>query len=161
MARKPKLIVPIGPAGCGKTVYGERYRKYDMHYVSADSFRHLLYDYDNMFDPERENEVWKMVWAEFMIMVKTNLNIYLDNTNLTRMIRMPFIHVARSFGYRIEMIYFNTPIGKILKQNQSRKRKVPESVVCRQFMEMQYPDKIECDSLEVVNGEIYVKWSES
>ena len=151
----PKLILPIGPAACGKTTYWNtkyesdstfRYRR-----VSADEIRFELLDYSNSgvgFNPRCEPTVWRKVWDEFVgLLVSNHLHIFLDCTNLTQTRRTPFIHCARAFGYDIEMVWFTTDLLTIVERNLARDRTVPANIIGRQFANAQRPEPWEYDEL--------------
>jgi len=155
-----KLIVPIGPAGSGKTTFWEEMSsKKRIFRISADDWRYILYNYSKGFKEEFEYKVWGHVWETFISSLRSGKNVYLDCTNLTKSRRMPFIYVAKEFGYKIEIVLFNLSIKKILKQNNSRKRKVSEDIVCKQLLSLEYPDKQEYDKLKYITNKIQV-WKE-
>lgn len=153
----PILIVPVGVAASGKTTWWHKQRNWSYN-ISADSMRYELYDYDNGFKKEYEDEVWASVWKKFIHLLKESDNIYLDNTNLTKFKRSPFINVARAFGYKIRIIFFDGTIIQILQQNMKRSRRVPDEVICRQIIALQYPEPSEYDSIKTVSCGMMDKW---
>lgn len=157
----PKLIIMVGVAGAGKTTTALKLMKYSHEStcrLCADEMRYNLYDYLNEgFKEEFENKIWQTIWNSFIQLLRKRDNILLDMTNLTKKRRMPFIHVARTFKYKIEIILFDITIIKILNQNQIRERKVPEKEICRQFMSLEYPEESEYDSIKVITNKIQVK----
>ena len=151
----PKLIIPIGPAGCGKTTWWRNHIYSTAGRISADNIRFTKLKYPDSgidFDPQIEPEVWQEVWEDFIKYCSVPaINIYLDCTNLTQTIRNPFIHVARSFGYTIEIVWFKTSLFQCLLNNKKRERHVPEDVIARQFLALQPPEGWEYDTIIEVN----------
>lgn len=114
--------------------------------ISADLIRFALLDYPNSgidFDEKREPEVWAKVFAELEIAMQQRKNIYLDNTNLTQKQRYRPVVMARQAHYSIQMIWFNLPLAECLRRNSQRQRKVPEAVIAKQFVAMEYPERWE------------------
>jgi hypothetical protein len=162
----PKLILALGPAGCGKSYHFDRVVNIDCKHIrlSADAIRFKMLDYLNTginFDPKIEPQVWINFWTQFMTFLQVNQtkeltgswipDIYIDCTNLTQARRTPFIHVARSFGYTITIVWFHTSLFQCLLNNKKRERQVPEDVIARQFLALQAPEAWEYDELTEVN----------
>lgn len=139
-----KLIIPIGIAGCGKTtLYEKQYKSQQYVRISADDIRFKMLDSGKTgiyFEPHVEPLVWRKVWHIFIeAMTFTQRDIYLDATNLTSLIRAPYINTALYYKYDIHYILFQNPLVDILKQNRERKRKVPEEILCKQFVRLESP----------------------
>lgn len=142
-----RLIIPIGPAGCGKTRY---YNKDFSHFIriSADEIRSKILNSKKTgvyWNAEIESKVWNKVWSKYLNNMSSGTNIYLDATNLTIRTRFPFINIAKFFNYKIELIFFKTSLIKILQRNEQRERRVDEKVICRQFLKLERPEKYEYD----------------
>jgi len=152
---KMKLIIPIGPAGSGKTTLWKKIatNSNTIIRISADRYRYKLYDYNNSFKEMFENEVWQSVWNQFIKSLQNKKDIFLDATNLTKSRRLPFIFVARTFGYEILL---ETTIIETFKRNNSRKRIVPESIIINQVFSLEYPEPSEYDFLEYKSNKIQV-----
>lgn len=158
----PKLIIPIGPAGCGKTTWWtsmcqghvSETQQYQPNRISSDEIRFNILDYPNSgidFDPTIEPQVWAQVWADLIFYLSERLaNIYLDCTNLTRARRAVYIHCARAFGYEIEIVWFKTGLCTCLSKNMLRDRNVPDVVIARQYLALQPPEPWEYDMLTEV-----------
>ena len=151
-----KLIIPLGTAASGKTTWYESYNfnnpcgKDYVQRISADDTRFHLLNYPDSgidFDPKVEPEVWRMVWFEFIRVLRGSYSIYLDCTNLTKARRQPFIDCARAFGYEIQLIWFQTSLATCLQQNADRDRTLDEAIIARQFVALQAPEGYEYDTL--------------
>lgn len=149
----PTMIVPIGVSGAGKsTLRHERYSNYEV--FSLDDLRHQLYDTTNytkayemsVEDKEFSNKAHKA----FMDVIKTNKNVFIDNTNLSRKRRRMYIDEARKRGYTVVAILL--PINKQLaadRQGTRTDKSVPVSAVHQQYMALQYPSYGEFDDIRV------------
>jgi len=139
-----QLIIPIGPAGCGKSsFYNNNFYLMDVCRISADDIRFKLLDYKKTgvdFDQSREYIVWGSVWEAFISHINKENSIYLDATNLTQKIREPFRQIAKQKGYDIKIIYFKTNLYNCLTQNMLRDRHVNEKVIARQFLALEPPE---------------------
>jgi len=144
-----EIIIPIGPAGCGKSTYQmKNYPHYTL--ISPDLIRFKILDSENTkiyFDYEFEPQVWKQVYTLLEEAIICAYNIYFDATNLTQKRRYPLVSRALRKGYRIHMIYFNFPLDIILKRNNERERIVPEEIIKEQYKKLEPPEPWEYDIL--------------
>jgi len=147
-----ELVIPIGPAGCGKSTYRmKNYSKYTL--ICPDLIRFKILDSENTkiyFDYEFESQVWKQVYILFDEAIKCGYNIYFDATNLTQKRRYPLVCRALRKGYKIHMIYFNIPLEVALERNTKRERKVPDEVIKEQFEKLEPPQLWEYDKLTII-----------
>jgi predicted kinase len=153
ITRRPRLIIPIGPAGCGKTYYFYKLpvQKNYVSRISADKIRNNYYYYDeDGFDPEFEDMVWKCLMSLFMRAIQRKDDIYLDCTNLTKIRRQVYVNIAYHFKYEIKMVLFRIPAMVVLQRNKDRKRQAPEKIICRQIASLQEPEPDEYDILEEI-----------
>ncbi|MHA1191268.1 MAG: AAA family ATPase [Promethearchaeota archaeon] len=148
----PVMIVPVGAAGCGKTtLYHKDYSSFTR--ISADDIRFEILNSlktNVFFDLNMEPRIWREVWKSFLSVITKEDDIYLDATNLTMRTRTPFVSVARFFGYTIRYIIFKTTIMDTLNQNEKRERKVPENVICKQYIKMEPPELNELEDFDTL-----------
>lgn len=149
------LLIPIGASGSGKTTLANRIvPQYTATVFSRDNL------YVEWYHPDYREAV-KMVFAdpkfdsrmhaEFNKVVKTGVNIYLDNTNLSRKRRRPFIEAARKNGYTIYGYLMPISLQTLLDRQQSRGDKnVPESAIRQQYNALQVPLYGEFDHIETI-----------
>lgn len=150
------LLMPIGPSGCGKsTVFKKLSKQYDLHQYSWDLLRLEWYDPDyrkayqmSVDDPHFNARYTK----EFHKQILIGKNIYVDNTNLSRKRRRPFIDTARKHGYNVIAYIFPIAIDTVCKRQKTRGDKdVPLDAVRQHYMSLQCPLYGEFDGIEVVN----------
>lgn len=151
------LYLAIGPSGCGKSTHFLKLKHKDptiVHY-SWDALRLEWYnpDYEIAYkmsvdDTQFNNKATKT----FCKLVSTGKNIYVDNTNLSRKRRRPFITEARKHGYTVIGLVFPITINTLLNRQFTRPDKcVPSEAVNQHYMSLQVPLYGEFDHIEVVN----------
>lgn len=152
------LYIAIGPSGSGKsTVYNTLREKYpELVHYSWDSLRHSWYDVDNYrnawnlanADPTFYNRAFE-VYKSFL---DANVDIYIDNTNLTKKGRKRFVKLAKELGYRtIGIVFDSIGLDELISRQSTRPDKyVPASAVIRQYNSFQPPTVSEFD--EVFNS---------
>lgn len=150
------LIMAIGPSGCGKSTLLKKIQKqHEVHHYSWDLLRLEWYDadyakaYQMSVDDPKFNARYMKVFKDLVLEGKT---IYIDNTNLSRKRRRPFIDDARKHGYNVIGYVFPIAIDTVIKRQFTRGDKcVPESAVRQHYMALQGPLLGEFDHIEVVN----------
>lgn len=158
--RKEKtLMVAIGPSGCGKSTLLKKLQKqYELHHYSWDLLRLEWYDSDyakayqmSVDDPSFNSKYTK----EFRKQILTGKNIYVDNTNLSRKRRRPFIDDARKHGYNVIGYVFPIALETLFTRQKIRgkqgEKDVPQDAVRQHFMALQCPLYGEFDRIEVIN----------
>lgn len=85
-------------------------------------------------------------YREFEI-IEENLsednNIVVDDTSLTKQIRVGHVLRARKFNATIKVVFFNYSMSKIRIQNSKREKQVPEKVLFRMEKQLVPPTKDE------------------
>ena len=151
------LIVPIGPSGCGKSTLLKNIMKQvpSIKHYSWDNLRLEWYspDYDKAFKMSTEDkhfrERYMKVFNDFILAGET---IYVDNTNLSRKRRRPWIDAARKHGYNVIGYVFPTTLDTVIKRQKTRGDKnVPEDAVRQHYMSLQGPLLGEFDAINVIN----------
>lgn len=157
-----KVIVLIGVAGSGKTTYAKEFMKKEPKakyiYINADEIRFQMLDSKNTkiyFDPAIEKNVWDKVFEQYSFALGNFNDIIFDATNLTFERRYKIVALAKSKRYTysekiIEFVFFNIPLAEILKRNKSRDRVVDDSVIAKQFSQIQLPEIWEFDKLSII-----------
>ncbi len=150
------LIMPVGPSGCGKSsLYKKLSKVHKLHHYSWDVLRLEWYDSDykkayqmSVDDPHFNARYMK----EFKTQILTGQNIFIDNTNLSRKRRRPFIDDARKHGYNVLGYVFPIELETLYKRQKTRGDKdVPQDAVKQHYMSLQCPLYGEFDHVEVVN----------
>ena len=168
---KPFLILPIGASGTGKSstyqkiVQGREYT----HYYSWDALRLDWYasGSDCRNDPPvdrysvayqrstKDKEFGRKTQAEFIKLVKTGHNVYVDNTNLSRKRRRFFVDQARSHGYFVMAVLYPIALDELLRRQKTRYDKVvPDGAVKGHYMHLQLPLYGEVDEIMVMGNNI-------
>ena len=129
-----KLFVMIGISGSGKSTYAIKLAKeYNATIVSTDSIRQELFGSE---DNQTNN---KLVFTTAFNRIKTLLNnkqnVIFDATNVTNKSRINLKKQLSLMWENIETIavIINTPFEIAIKQNNLRNRKVPYSVIEKQY----------------------------
>ena len=71
--------------------------------------------------------------------------LVLDNTNVTRAARAPFIARAKAGGYRVVAVFFDIPVRTAIGRNNHRtdKNPIPVPAILRAAKQMQPPEEAE------------------
>lgn len=154
-----KLYVPIGPSGAGKSTKFASLKQSDptIQLFSYDTLRLDWYGgedriYENAWklatqDPQFNNRAR----SEFVSMLASKTNIYVDNTNLTPKSRSFFIQKARQNGYETIALVFNVGVDELVARQQTRTDKtVPDAAVRQQASVLKGPVDGEFDRIEYV-----------
>lgn len=157
MIPAPKLIMPIGCSGAGKSTY-KKNNYPDVQSFSLDDCRLRWYseDYSEAYRMSVEDSTFSnKANQEFFALLKKGKDLYVDNTNLSRKRRQMYITEARKRGYNIVGILFLSSLNTVISRQKSRTDKsVPESAVIQHYNALQYPSYGEMDTIIVVDPEI-------
>lgn len=155
------LYLPIGPSGCGKSTLFRKMKKVNselVHY-SWDNLRLEWYDadyskaYKMSADDPHFNARYMKVFKEHILSGKS---IFVDNTNLSRKRRRPWITDARKHGYNVIAFVMPIALDTVLKRQKSRGDKdVPADAVRQHYMTLQCPLYGEVDAVVVNDSGIY------
>lgn len=154
------LFLPIGSSGCGKSTFFKKLSKeHELIHYSWDNLRLEWYseDYSKAYQMSAEdphfNARYMKVFKEAML---TGKNIYIDNTNLSRKRRRPWITDARKHGYNVVAVVFPIALNTVIKRQKLRDDKdVPADAVRQHYMSLQCPMYGEVDSVIVNDSGIY------
>ncbi len=75
--------------------------------------------------------------------LQNHQKLLLDNTNISRESRKPYLAIAHQSGRSIGAIFLNTPVGQCLQRNRGRDDAVPESVIAQLEAEKELPETSE------------------
>lgn len=148
------LYMPIAPSGAGKSTYLRKLRAQNpnIQTFSLDDLRHEWYD------PKDYARAWKLSTEDkefankanqrFVEMVRSDIDIYVDNTNLTPKRRKFYLQLAKKHGYKTVGIVFDVPIETLIARQSTRGDKhVPEEAVRRQAAAFTRPYPGEFDEI--------------
>jgi predicted kinase len=130
-----KIVIAVGLPGSGKSTY---FKHRGWNAISSDEIRRLIAD-----DPE-DQTVHARVFATIRYLIRQRLATgrpvtYVDATHLTRWDRRPYIQLARRYGCKIEVLFFDVPVETCIERNKSRERVVPSQVIREMSRKLQVP----------------------
>jgi predicted kinase len=138
--RKPRaprgvVVLAIGLPGSGKTTW---FRRRGVTPLSSDFLRSVL------FDDVEEQKYQGLVFTTLRNLLRARLIArmpwnYVDATNLSPRERRQWIHMAKSFGYEVQGVFFDVPLEVCLERNRRRDRIVPEDVMHRMAAKLRPP----------------------
>ena len=140
----PVLIVPIGIPACGKTHLRPSY----CFVLCKDDIRFSIYNKRSTYESKFENVIGNLELELFKILLRENVNIYKDSTNLNRNHRFLFSSMAYRKGYMIKYWIFRN-YAEAIKRNLERKRIVPDMKYFVKKMKSDFPDKTEINKFKI------------
>ncbi len=149
------IFMPVAPSGSGKSTLRVKLQdSIDFEYYSWDALRLEMYDSDykkayemSVKDNGFNNKVMKVYYE----LLKTGKNIYIDNTNLGRRRRAPYIDAARKAGYQVHGFLLPNTIETLLYRQTIRgDKEVPEHAVRQHYMSLQLPLYGEFDNIQTI-----------
>lgn len=155
--QSPRLIIPIGASGSGKSTMSKGLFTAAEPY-SWDALRLEWYssDYDEAFRLSCEDKQFmSKVNGEFSRRVKTGQSIFVDNTNLSAKRRRFFVDQARRGGYHTTAVLMPVALQTVQDRQSTRTDKVvPANVVEQQYLHLQVPQFDEFDEIIVYTGNL-------
>ncbi|MCC6586026.1 MAG: AAA family ATPase [Bryobacterales bacterium] len=136
MKPKPRLIILIGLAGCGKSTWA---REQCLPTLSSDEMRGIL------ADDVTDQTIHKQVFETLRYLIRQRIAIgrpitCVDATHLTPKERSPYFRIK---GCKVEAVFFNVPLAMCHERNQSRERVVPAHVVDAMYQKLVPPSRKE------------------
>lgn len=92
LGNHPEVLILVGFPGSGKTHFAKNIIKSGFGYINADTMGTIA----NCLSAFEEK-------------LKDGCSVIVDNTNLTVEIRKRYIDIAKTFGFKIRCLFFNTP----------------------------------------------------
>ncbi|MDQ0339693.1 putative kinase [Caldalkalibacillus uzonensis] len=108
----PTIYIMVALPRSGKSTYVAQHFG-ALPKVSADQLRLLIHG--RRFWAEKEHEVWRVRDIMLKALMEQQLDVVIDETNVTRKNRRPMLKLARTYGYNAVAIVINTPV-EICKQ---------------------------------------------
>jgi predicted kinase len=153
-------MFPIGPSGAGKSTFFKKYvetmpdRRVSV--FSFDALRLEWYnttDYAEAFHKSVEDKTFEQRAKNvFIELVKSKVDIYVDNTNLGARRRAFFVNEARRRGYITTGIILHVPEQLVLGRQFTRGDKnVPAASVSQMYYSVQVPSLDEMDIIGQAN----------
>lgn len=155
-SNKPTMYVPIAASGSGKSTLASH--SYGIQQFSLDSMRHELYgeDYEVAFMKSTQDTRFRSICNErFMDIIRTNVDVFLDNTNTSKKNRNFYLTEARKRGYFLQALLLPVSLKTIVERQNTRSDKtVPIEAVNRQYFGLSLPSIGEFDNITVFDSNI-------
>jgi predicted kinase len=144
------ITILCGLSGSGKSTWTDAIKD---HYLvlCPDEFRLALTG--QYFFKGAEEAVWSAVKTAARVFAKQHKDLLIDATAITRGQRAQWVQLAIELEIPIHCIVFDTPLDICLDRNNARARRVPETVIRKQYELFQHPTDDEgFASIKVING---------
>lgn len=135
---RPRLILTVGPPGCGKTTYAQEYinEHNNTIWISSDKIREELWG--NEAIQGNNNEVFSLMQSRTIEALNNGMNVVYDCTNMTRKDRSYIISICPKFA-KIEAHIIWVPIEECIERDASRDRTVGKAVIDKMLKRFQAP----------------------
>ena len=127
----PKLIIPIGIPGCGKSTYGEQFLHNHVFVVSTDVIRSDMVEdgeLESVSDMSQNDEVFRRYHELIETYLEAGVDIYADATNLRDFARERLYKIADKTNAKVHVIVF-TNLSEAIRRNLNRSRVVQPEVM--------------------------------
>lgn len=136
------IYMMIGVSGSGKSTFARKVNvetNGKTRIVSSDDIREELYgDASIQNNPKK---IFSIVHKRIKEGIEAGEDVVFDATNLTKKNRKSFFIFLKENGIKADVIacVFPTPIEECIARQQRRVRKVPTSVIQKQFAQFEMP----------------------
>lgn len=126
------LRLMCGVSGSGKSTHAKVLKtKYGSTIIEPDAFR--LQMTGNAWYEPAEPLVWATIKTVISVLLKSDQDVILDATNLTKYSRSDWINLSRKFNASIIAYAHITPRAKCIEQNSWREHSVSNEVLKNQM----------------------------
>lgn len=154
---RPKLVLLVGPPGCGKSTYAKKYAEEHVNtvHLSSDQIRAEIYgDATIQTDPSR---VFALMQARAVEALNNWQNVVYDATNMTRKDRAGIIAACPKF-IKIECHIIWAPIETCIERDAARNRTVGKIVIDKMLKRFQSPYYDEgIDEIKVIYPDSFIR----
>ena len=135
---RPKLILLVGPPGCGKSTYARDYisNHFDTIHLSSDLIRKELWG-DEAIQGDN-SEVFSLMQTRAIEALNNGQNVVYDATNITRKDRSYIIKLCPKF-VQIEAHIVWASIEMCIERDAARERTVGKEVIDKMLKKFQAP----------------------
>ena len=154
--KTPVVTFMVGVSGSGKSTYTNKMLgvNTNLKIFSLDEIRIRLYKMHNpSTEKMSEKDLYRkaFMWCntnselftktqndEFLVLLKSGVDIIVDNMNATRKSRRKYIPLAKQHGYTIRVVELVAPLKTVISRQETRTDKtVPNEVVCNTYFNTQ------------------------
>jgi len=126
----PRLVIPIGLPGCGKTTLINSVPLQAKEVVlSLDRFRKEILK--TQYEPSSEPLAHGWIDVTGRLLLSDGYTIVLDATHITRGLREKWCRIAREYKASVSYVYFDVSVETVRKQNLNRPKGI--AVPAREF----------------------------
>lgn len=142
----------VGLPGCGKSTWAQQNIRQNQMFdevVSSDEYRKRLLGNEN--DQSNNKLVFNTMMADTAEKLKAGISVCYDATNINRKDRKHLLNYLERSNVECEKIavLFAVDINTVLKQNESRLRRVPDDVIYRMLTRFEIP--LEGEGFDTIN----------
>lgn len=133
------IVITVGLPGSGKSTYLARL---GVNAIASDEIRRLIAD-----DPH-DQTMNARIFSVVRYLVRQRIAAgrpvtYVDATNLTPWERKPYVEIAKHFGCRLEVLFFDVHPERCVIRNLLRDRTVPAEAIRDMARKLVPPSKEE------------------
>lgn len=137
-----ELAITVGLPASGKSTFCKEMMRAGYVIVSPDKIRRALHG--QSFESNAESFVWATAEVMARALLLQGHNVIIDATNTRIESRAKWKWLAASFGTKLDIYTFQTPIEICKERNDARiEGKIPEDVINRMASEFQNPTDVE------------------
>lgn len=144
----PTLTVMCGISGSGKSTYAKKLYLDDENWLttewlSSDKIRAEIYGDESV--QGNPKQVFRIMNERMVAALKEGYDVIYDATNLSASRRKALIDLARQSAadVKCECVVMATSFFDCIANQELRRRKVPQSVICRQYYQKEEPTAAE------------------
>jgi predicted kinase len=93
---------------------------------------------------DNQGEVVQTAREQCRAHLRAGQNFAFNATNITRQMRQRWIELFADYSAKVEIVYLEPPVARILAQNKDRPNPVPESVIFHLLEKLEPPTVTEC-----------------
>lgn len=132
-----EFIMLVGIPASGKSTYAHELEKQGYHIYSSDAIRKELTGDSN--SQNINNKVFKILHKRIKDDLKNGISCVYDATNTSMKRRIAFLNEIKKYECRKKCVLFVMPVEICKERNQTRERKVPDSVFDKMLKQFQCP----------------------
>ena len=147
-----EFVMLVGIPASGKSTYAERLTKKGYRVHSSDKIREELFGDEN--EQKDKSKVFEVLHKRIKEDLQNGVSCVYDATNMNMRRRIAFLNQIKKYPCRKKCVLFAIPVEECKRRNESRERKVPDSVFDKMLRQFQCPYYYEgWDEIQVIGSE--------